>query len=719
MRRLTSSVLSMLILVNLAFIMVPTEAKLSDTTSNLRVLVLKIPETGAGTGQYWTAEEARDFNNQTRWLLDLYGMPYDEVEANSLTREDLYDGDQLKYSVVVDNGNQMGELDKDDFLLEAVEQDGLGLVMHTVSSMYVREALEIQDRPSQGWKDQQIVGEFSITNDLHYITRMFYAPIEHVTHNLAGQQRTKESYAHGIRIQNRKDERFAIANLVKQTGEGSQTGIEKGTLAPELVAMDHGAGRVVWFGRPYYVYGQGSYFFVEQDYSLVFLVGRAIEWASQNGVMVSKALYPNGNWFAYATIMDGYYDYPPPGYAPNVSVPSTFDQLIDNYAQVENVVNGLNMSYSAAVIFRQNSTTRWDSGYNLTYWEAGKEALRARLNEGNELALGAYDYEDYGEMVRRRSSRVVDNLEKGREAMGETFGLDNPSYIFSYVPEEVTVGQEVYLAAYHAGFDTMVGGIYKTDFPYDLYGSIYPMYLNGAYRRTAEGYEPTSVVIENNFYFDAITEATDLYYWTDVYKRGGALVTRLKPWEIYNLPITLSRFEKLVNEIKDEYSDVWWTTVDQLGEYTALRSMVDISAVSESAGGTIKVTLKNNAEKAIEGFTVKVRLDDQSKKEYRYVSRPMKVNSVREGDTKLEQGDNWALKDPVANRYGALLVWTDLEPGQEKTLEIRTGRGYVLPWSEILMFPIFFFAVFLGWYLLIRNPPGEEEEPEAEQETQG
>ncbi len=171
MKKLPSLVLSLLIILSATTLLTtPATGKLSTTKANLKVLVLKIPETGAGTEQYWTAEEARKFNNITRWLLDLYGMPYDEIDANQLTKETLYDGNTLKYSVVVDNGNRLDEMGKDQILLDAIENDGLGLVMHTISSMYIREALNLQDRPSQGWKDQQIAGEFSVTNDLHYLS---------------------------------------------------------------------------------------------------------------------------------------------------------------------------------------------------------------------------------------------------------------------------------------------------------------------------------------------------------------------------------------------------------------------------------------------------------------------------------------------------------------------------------------------------------------------
>jgi len=705
LRKSLSPILSLVILLSLALILaVPASAKLSNTKSNLKVLVLKIPETGAGGEQYWTAEEARKFNNITRWLLDLYGMPYDEIDASSLTRDTLYDGDTLKYSVVVDNGNRLDDLGKADIVLDAVEKDGLGLVMHTVSSMYVRDALDLQDRPSQGWKDQQIVGEFSVTNDLHYITRMFYAPIEHVTHNLAGQQRTAESYAHGIRIVKRKDQRFAIANLVKQTGE-AQTGVQKGTLAPEIIAEDYGAGRIVWFARPFYVYLKASYFFVERDYSLSFLVGRAIEWASQNGVMVSKGLYPDGNWFAYAVIMDGYYDYPPPGYTVNVTYPDSPEDLIDDYAIVEKVVGDLGLKYTAAVIFRNNDTNSWNPGYNLSYWPKGLDALKQRAADGEELALGAFDYIDYGKLAKRSKKKAVANLRKGREAMTSTFGVDDPPYVFSFVPEEVLISDDAYAAAYHAGFDIVVGGIYKTDFPYDLYGSIYPFYLNGAYEETADGWKPRAVVVENNFYFDASTESTDLFYWEDVYKRGGALVTRIVPWGVYDLPITLARYQAHVGEVK-KHDDVWWTTVGQLGQYFLDRSKVSISATSENQGDTVFVTVKNNGDRKIEGFTVKVRLDDQSRSEFHYVSRPMKVKSVKEGGQKLEEGKNWALKDPVeGNRYGALFIWEDLDAGQERTFEVKCSRGLVLPWAQILMFPIFFLGIFLAWYLLIKKPP--------------
>lgn len=720
MRKLSSSVLSLLILLNVFVICLPVEAKLSSTKSSLKVLVLKIPETGAGTEQYWTAEEARNFNNITRWLMDLWGFPYDEIDATALTRDTLYDGSDLKYSVVVDNGNRLDELDKDDIILEAIENDGLGLVMHTISSMYIREALDLQDRPSQGWKDQQIVGEFSITNDLHYITRMFYAPIEHVTHNLAGQQRTAESYAHGIRIEKRSDTRYAISNLVKQTGE-TTTGVEKGTLAPEIIAKDFGFGRIVWFARPYYVYDKASYFFIERDYSMSFLVARAVEWASQNGVMISKGLYPNGKWFAYAPILDGYYTFPVPGYTENFTQPDSFSENIENYKVVEDLMAELGLSYTAAVVFRVNETLRWDAGYNLTYWEPGKTALRSLADQGNKLALGAYDLINYGKIAKQSMRRASNYLSDGRDAMESVLGVDDPAYVFSFVPEEILISDDAYMAAFRAGFDMMVGGIYKVDFPYDLYGSIYPFYLNGAYEETAEGFEPRAVVVENNFYFDSITESTDLFYWEDVYKRGGALVTRIVPWGIYNLPITLARYEDHVQEIMeldDEEDSVWWTTVEDLAQYALDKVDVDISATSEDTGGTVFITVKNNGESSVEGFTVKMRLDDQSRLEYRYLSRPMKVKNVKESGNDLEEGVDYVLRDPVEGRaYGSIFIWTDLEPGQEKTFEVRSSRGYILPWAQIMMFPIFGGGLFLGWFLLIRKPPkSPEEEIQAEVE---
>jgi hypothetical protein len=434
--------------------------------------------------------------------------------------------------------------------------------------------------------------------------------------------------------------------------------------------------------------------------------------------MVSRGLYKDGNWFAYALIMDGYYDYPAPGYTENVTVPREFSELIDNYKVVEDLLGELGLQYTAAVIFRQNDTLRWDAGYNLTYWPEGINALKERADQGNELALGAFDYVNYGKMAKSRMRNAVTALEQGRDAMQSVLGVMDPMYVFSFVPEEILISDDAYMAAYKAGFDIIVGGIYKTDFPYDLYGSIYPFYLNGAYDETAEGFEPTAVVIENNFYFDAITESTDLFYWVDVYKRGGVLVTRIAPWGVYNLPITLARFEAHVEEIvqrDEENNDVWWTTVGELGEYFAARSKVDISATSEDAGGTIFVTVKNNGDAKIGGFTAKLRLDDQSKMEYRYISRPMNVKSVKEGGQKLEEGVNWALKDLIEDRYpGAVFIWSDLEPGQERTFEVKISRGFVLPWAQILMFPIFFFGVFLAWFLLVRKPPSDKakvEEP--------
>jgi hypothetical protein len=447
------------------------------------------------------------------------------------------------------------------------------------------------------------------------------------------------------------------------------------------------------------------------------LVARAIEWASQNGIMVSRAQFPNGKWFAYAVIMDSYYTYPAPGYAENFTVPSDHDQVVENYRVVEDVLADLDLKYTATVIFRQNDTLRWDAGYNLTYWDAGKAALTERLGQGNELALGAYDFVNYGKIAKQSKRRAAGMLALGREAMGSVLGVEDPMWVFSFVPEEIMISDDAYLAAFNAGFDTLVGGIYKTDFPYDLYGSIYPYYLNGAYEEAADGFKPRAVVVENNFYFDAITESTDLFYWVDVYKRGGALITRLVPWGIYNLPITLARFEDHVEEImvRDAEEDgVWWTTVGDMAQYVHDRAKVDLAAKSEDRGGTISVTVKNNGENAIEGFSFKVRLDDQSRMEYRYVSRPMRVKSVKEGENKLEEGVNYALRDPVEGRaYGALFVWADLAPGQEKTFEIKTSRGFILPWAQIMMFPIFILGVFLAWFLLVRKPKAPTEELEA------
>jgi hypothetical protein len=291
------------------------------------------------------------------------------------------------------------------------------------------------------------------------------------------------------------------------------------------------------------------------------------------------------------------------------------------------------------------------------------------------------------------------------------------------VPEEILISDDAYLAAFRAGFTKMVGGIYKVDFPYDLYGSIYPFYLNGAYEETAEGFEPRAVVVENNFYFDSITESTDLFYWEDVYKRGGALVTRIVPWGIYNLPITLARYEDHVQEIMDlddEEDSVWWTTVEDLAQYALEKVDVDISATSEDAGGTVFITVKNNGDSAVEGFTVKMRLDDQSRLEYRYLSRPMKVKDVKESGNNLEEGVDYVLRDPVEGRaYGSIFIWTDLGPGQEKTFEVRSSRGYILPWAQIMMFPIFGGGLFLGWFLLVRKPPkSPEEELKAETEAE-
>lgn len=668
-RRL-ESILTLAIVLWLAVPWMCTNADPSYAQCDLRVLVVRVPEKGS-IDAYWTAEEAQRFNNVTRWLLDLSGMAYDEMEPDQLTRDALYEDGKLRYSVVVDNGNQLQFLGKDGILMEAVKSDGLGLVLHTVSCSYASRALGIIERPLAGWKDKAISGELSIDDGVHYITRTLYSPVEHVTHNLVGphpsstQIRTPESFVHRVDVVNPDDQRVVLATTVEQPW-GPATG-------PEIIARGYGLGRIVWFARPFYVYLEASYFFAERDYSLAFLLARAMEWASSDGVMVSKWLYPRGNWFAYALIMDGYYDYPPPGYTVPTHPPESLSDLVDRYFVVEDVVRDMGLGYTAAVVFRNNATRGWDAGYNLTFWEVGKQALRRRAEEGNELALGAFDYVNYGELASRPTSRAraLSNLRAGREAMRSVLGVEDPAYIFSFVPELVITGDDLYRLAFDAGFDIIVGGIYKDDFPYDLYGSIYPYYLKNAYREVDDRLRPQAVVVENNFCFDGITEATDLYYWQYVYRFHGALVTRVAPWQIYNSTKVLSMLKGHLQDIQRNYQDVWWTTIGELGRYTLDRSRVDISATSYGSRAGIQAKVRNNGERRIDGFTVKVRLEDNARSDG--LLEPMEVVSVKLDGRELKQQANWALKDVVATRHaGALLVWIDLEPGQEATLEVIT-----------------------------------------------
>lgn len=692
------SILTVAVALWLAVPWMCTNADPSYAQCDLRVLVLRVPEKN-GIDAYWTAEEAQRFNNVTRWLLDLFGMTYDEMDPEQLTRDALYQDGKLRYSVVVDNGNRLQFLGKDGILMEAVMNDGLGLVLHTISCSYASQALGIIERPLAGWKDKTVYGELSIDDDLHYITRTLYAPVEHVTHNLAGQIRTPESFVHGVEVVNPDDQKFVLATTV-QSGWGPPTG-------PEIIARDYGEGRIVWFARPFYAYLKASYFFVESDYSLAFLLGRAVEWASNGGVMVSKWLYPRGNWFAYALIMDGYYDYPPPGYTVPTHPPESLSDLVDRYFVVEDVARDMALRYTAAVVFRNNATRGWDAGYNLTYWGVGKEALRTRVEEGNELALGAFDFINYDKLAKNPASRAkaLSNLRAGREAMRSVLGVEDPAYVFSFVPELVTTGDDLYRLAFDAGFDIIVGGIYKTHFPYDLYGSIYPYYLKNAYQEVDGRLQPQAVVVENNFYFDGITEATDLYYWQYVYRLHGALVTRVAPWQIYNSTKALSMLKGHLTEIQRNYEDVWWTTVGELGRYALDRSMVDVSATSYGSGAGIQVRVRNNGDRRIDGFTVKVRLEDNVRKES--MLEPMEVISVKMDGRELEERANWALKDIVATRHaGALLVWTDLEPGQEAFLEVSTSaKPQVIP--EHLSLPALLTTVVLLFYLTRHTHPAK------------
>ncbi len=347
---------------------------------------------------------------------------------------------------------------------------------------------------------------------------------------------------------------------------------------------------------------------------------------------------------------------------------------MDRYFVVEDVARDMALRYTAAVVFRNNATRGWDAGYNLTYWGVGKEALRTRVEEGNELALGAFDYINYDKLAKNPASRAkaLSNLRAGREAMRSVLGVEDPAYVFSFVPEFVITGDDMYRLAFDAGFDIIVGGIYKTGFPYDLYGSIYPYYLRNAYQEVDDRLRPQAVVVENNFFFDGITEATDLYYWQYVYRFHGALVTRIAPWQIYNSTETLSLLKGHIQEIQRSHQDVWWTTVGELGRYSLDRSMVELSATSYDSGARIEIRVKNNGDGRISGFTVKVRLEDNVRKDS--MLEPMEVISVKMDGRELDERANWALKDIVATWHaGALLIWTDLEPGQEAVIEVTTS----------------------------------------------
>jgi len=256
--------------------------------------------------------------------------------------------------------------------------------------------------------------------------------------------------------------------------------------------------------------------------------------------------------------------------------------------------------------------------------------------------------------------------------MRSVLGVEDPAYVFSFVPEFVITGDDMYRLAFDAGFDIIVGGIYKTGFPYDLYGSIYPYYLRNAYQEVDDRLRPQAVVVENNFFFDGITEATDLYYWQYVYRFHGALVTRIAPWQIYNSTETLSLLKGHIQEIQRSHQDVWWTTVGELGRYSLDRSMVELSATSYDSGARIEIKVRNNGDRRIAGFTVKVRLEDGVRQDS--MLEPMEVISVKMDGRELEERANWALKDIVATWHaGALLIWTDLEPGQEAVIEVTTS----------------------------------------------
>jgi hypothetical protein len=385
------------------------------------------------------------------------------------------------------------------------------------------------------------------------------------------------------------------------------------------------------------------------------------------------------------------------------------DELIWRYGAVEEFLDDLGYSYTASVIFRNNATTGWDAGYDLENWNTGVQSLRWLRNHGNELALGAYDFIDYEELAELPSSsptgpgdraEAVANLRKGKEAMARVFGVDDPTYVFSFVPEYTITGESFYRVVAEAGFDTVVGGVYKTDFPYDLYGSIYPYHLQ-------REYEDPVVILENNFFLDSITEATDLFYSQEVYKRHGALILRIPPWQICEREDKLLMLKDLLDEAKRE--NVWWTTIGELGHYTHQRHDARVSAESYDWGGRVVVTARNDGEEEVEGFTVKVKLEDNSAPT-QHPTSPMGIVSVTRGGDELAWGENWILED-VAQSPGCLLIWTDLLPGEEAIFEVTTTGGRA-PIPERVASFIGILAILCGTWTCSRtttlNSPGTD-----------
>ena len=639
-----------------------------DDSCLLRVLVLRVPESTLGES-YWSAKEAENLNEITAWLMDIYGFSYDEIYPEDLTAELLYDGNRLAYSVMVDNGNRLS-YDKAAIVLEAVAQKGMGLVTHTASASYVSQSMGLMEVPGKGWKDCAVVGEFSIEDDLHYITRLFYQPIEHMTHNLVRLEHADYSYVHRVEVLDPSRGHVLARVLESHMSKPYE---------PEIVASAVGAGRIVWFARPYQVYTHASYFFGERDHTMLFLPGRAIEWASRDGVLASKWLYPHGHWCAHAIVMDGYYDYPPPGYSEEWRPPSTMDELIWNYQAVENYLATLGQTFTACITFRNNATNGWDAGYDLTRWDAGINAIGWLGNQGNELALGALDYLNYEDMTRSANprARALQNLRRGREAMENVLGVDDPAYVFFYIPENILTGGEMYNLAADAGFKVICGGIYKVDFPYDFYGSIYPYYLMSR----EEGFDPRAVIVENNFFFDHLTEDTDLFYIDTVYDNHGALVLRIPLWQVHDNEDILAKLGNHIRDTREE--NVWWTTLGELGEYTLQRYDVAVDSTARDCGRRILTNVTNRGEDGIEGFCLKFKLEDGSETAGQS-SMPMEVTSVLRDGVGLVEGESWTLED-FGGGPASLFVWMDMPPGESTIVEVTaTGGREPIPESVIL-----------------------------------
>jgi len=613
-----------------------------------RALVLTTP-TAEGPNSTVLAE----IDASVERVLDIYGTSYETLVVDRLSQDALYDvNGRPKYSVIIVDDNGLTPQGA-RILLDAVANHSIGLVTHTDSLRYLGDAIQLKTIPDGQWEKGKFYGDFAIDDADHYVTSMFYQPIEHQTHNLGDLEPKRASYFQAAR----PTDGFRGKILARAMVHGHGPGVEhyqESQLFPEIVASELGRGRVVWFARPFSSYEVASFYFVERDRSLALLVPRAAEWAS-GCVMASKWMYPEGKWSAYVPVLEGYYSAPPPGYDLHSTSPPKYStgsgtELIDQYRKTEDVLLRQGVPATLGLVL-----CRAEDSYELGRVDPCLNRIDELLRSGFDIGLSANHYAEYD---RQPSEEVAKDLKEGREELLKLFPSLDPqylSYLPSFQPRMDIIPTRVQQAAKEVGFRIAAGGIFKSNFPYDFYGSIYPLLQTD--RKSREGEKNGFLVLDYNQYFDEITEETDTYYYEDIHRLAGCAVVVIRPWAISGRPDLRRRLEDQILEAKG-YGDVWFTTVGGLARYWFDRQ--DVKFDTGVTPRAITLHISGLAER-VRGFTVKLSMGTRPDTGPQYALDEIEVSGIPSDEVHQ------------ALRGKSLFLWFDLPAEADVKVIIPTA----------------------------------------------